>query len=73
MANVAFKQEAHRLVDELPDDTSGKDLIYRAAVRADLEVGLADCEAGRLYQVADEAPGRTPLAAPDLSKRARAI
>lgn len=53
MANIAFKQEAHRLVDELPDDAGWRDLIYRAAVRDDIEAGLADSEAGRVTPVED--------------------
>jgi hypothetical protein len=53
MVNIAFKQAAHRLVDELPDDASWKDLIYRAAVRDDIEAGLADSEADRITPIDD--------------------
>lgn len=44
----AFKQEAHNLVDQLPDNATWQDLIYRAAVRADIEAGLQDSAAGRV-------------------------
>lgn len=47
MTATAFKQEAHKLVDQLPDAASWRELIHRAAVRADLEEGLADIKAGR--------------------------
>ena len=47
MTASAFKQEAHRLVDQLSDAESWRELTHRAAVRADLEEGLADIKAGR--------------------------
>ncbi len=52
-ATPAFKQEAHKLVEQLPDDATWRDLIYRAAVRADIEAGLQDSAAGRVTPVED--------------------
>ena len=49
----AFKQDAHQLVDQLPDNATWQDLIYRAAVRADIEAGLQDSAAGRVTPVKD--------------------
>ena len=49
----AFKQEAHKLVDQLPDNATWQDLIYRVAVRADIEAGLQDSAAGRVTPVED--------------------
>jgi hypothetical protein len=46
-----FKQEAHKLVDQLPDDATWHDLVYRAAVREDIEAGLADSDADRVKSV----------------------
>jgi predicted transcriptional regulator len=42
-----LKQEAHRLVDQLPTDASWDDLMYEVYVRQAVEAGLADNEAGR--------------------------
>ena len=54
MATVpTFKQEAHKLVEQLPDTATWHDLIYRAAVREDIEAGLADSEAERVTPAED--------------------
>jgi predicted transcriptional regulator len=42
-----LKQEAHRLVDQLPTDASWDDLMYEVYVRQAVEAGLADADAGR--------------------------
>ena len=42
-----LKQEAHRLVDQLPSDASWADLMYEVYVRQAVEAGLADAAAGR--------------------------
>jgi hypothetical protein len=42
-----FKQEAHKLVDQLSDDATWRDLIYSAAVRRSIEQGLKESEAGQ--------------------------
>ena len=42
-----WKQEAHRLVDQLPSDASWDDLMYEVYVRQAVEAGLADADAGR--------------------------
>lgn len=47
----AFKQEAYKLIDQLPDSATWRDLAYRAAVRSDIEAGLADSAAGRVIPV----------------------
>jgi predicted transcriptional regulator len=53
MSKVFTKDDAHKLVEKLPDDATWHDLAYRAAVRADIEAGLADSAAGRTNPVAD--------------------
>jgi hypothetical protein len=45
------KKQAHELIDELPDNATWDELAYRIAVRASIERGLADAEAGRLIPV----------------------
>ncbi len=49
----AFKQAAHALVDELPDDATWDDMMYRIYVRQAIEAGLADDKADRLVDVAE--------------------
>ena len=43
-----LKQKAHALIDQLPDDATWRDVAYRAAVRGDIEAGLADSAADRV-------------------------
>jgi hypothetical protein len=50
---VTPKQQAHELLDQLPDTASWADVLYRMEVRADIEAGLADIKAGRVHSVAD--------------------
>jgi predicted transcriptional regulator len=47
-ASRNLKPEAHRLVDQLPDDASWDDLMYEVYVRQAVEAGLADVAAGRV-------------------------
>jgi predicted transcriptional regulator len=48
-----LKQEAHRLVDQLPPDASWDDLMYEVYVRQAVEAGLEDVEAGRVLTQAE--------------------
>ncbi|MDX6574993.1 MAG: hypothetical protein QOE96_946 [Blastocatellia bacterium] len=48
-ANI--KEEARRLVENLPDDSTWEDLMYQIYVRETIESGLADIEAGRVTNV----------------------
>jgi hypothetical protein len=43
-----WREEAHRLVDQLPPDASWDDLMYEVYVRQAVEAGLADAETGRV-------------------------
>ena len=47
------KQQAHELIDMLPDGVSWQELAYRLEVRADIEEGLADVKAGRVLTTAE--------------------
>jgi len=42
------REEAEKLVRELPDDATWDDLMYRIYVRQKIEAGLRDVEAGRV-------------------------
>jgi predicted transcriptional regulator len=49
--NANIKEEARRLVENLPDDSTWEDLMYQIYVRETIESGLADSEAGRVTDV----------------------
>jgi hypothetical protein len=51
MASTNVKQEARRLVDNLPENATWDDLIYEIYVRQAIEAGRADSEAGRTLDV----------------------
>jgi hypothetical protein len=45
------KEEARKLVENLPDDVTWDDLIYQIYVRQTIEAGLADSDADRVTEV----------------------
>ena len=53
MQTASVKQEAQELVQDLPDDATWEDLMYRIYVRQAIEAGLRDSEAGRTVDVKD--------------------
>lgn len=48
MSAPLIRDEAHRLVEQLPDDATWDDLLYHIYVRQTINVGLADADAGRV-------------------------
>ena len=48
-----MKQQAHKLIDDLPEAATWEDLAYSFEVRADTESGLADVKAGRVTLVSE--------------------
>jgi hypothetical protein len=46
--NAVFKQEAHRLIDELPDAATWSDLAEQVELILDIRAGLADSAANRV-------------------------
>ena len=48
MTATDLKQQAHQLIDQLPDGATWRDIAYQIAVHADAEEGLADIRAGRV-------------------------
>jgi len=44
------KEEARRLVENLPEDVTWDDLMYRIYVRQAIEAGLADRDANRVVE-----------------------
>jgi hypothetical protein len=51
MQTSSIKEEAKRLVDQLPDNFTWEDLMHEIYVRQSIEKGLADSEAGRTTSV----------------------
>ena len=53
MSAQNVKEEARRLVENLPEDVTWDDLMYQIYVRQTVEAGLADSEADRIIEVKD--------------------
>ena len=53
MAQSKIKEEAHALVEKLPENATWDDLMEEIYVRQAIERGLADSEAGRTRSVED--------------------
>ena len=51
MSRLLEKEEAHRLIDKLPSNTTWDDLMHEIYVREAIERGLADSKAGRIKDV----------------------
>jgi len=51
MSELLVKEEAHRLVEELPDQATWDDLMHEIYVRQAIERGMADSLAGRTTDV----------------------
>jgi len=51
MSTTNIKEEAHRLVENLPSNATWEDLMYHIYVRQAIEAGLEDSEAGRTVDV----------------------
>ena len=47
IANI--KTSAHKLIDQLPETVSWSELAYHIEVRASIERGIEDADAGRTY------------------------
>lgn len=45
---AVFKQEAHKLIDELPDSAGWEDLAEKVELILDIQAGLADSSADRV-------------------------
>ena len=51
MGTTNIKDEARRLVEKLPEDSTWDDLMHEIYVRQAIEAGLADSQAGRTSDV----------------------
>ena len=53
MTALLEKEEAHKLVDCMPENATWDDLMYEIYVREVIEQGMADSMAGRTKEVKD--------------------
>ena len=53
MRTTDIKQEAQRLIENLPSNATWDDLIYEIYVRQAIEAGLTDSTTGRTLDVKD--------------------
>lgn len=53
MPNASAKQQAHELIDQLPDNATWDEIAYRVEVHASIERGLAESESGRVTSQED--------------------
>lgn len=53
MQTETVKEQAHRLLDSLPDSATWDDLIYRIYVRQAIEAGIKDSDEGNTVDVAE--------------------
>jgi hypothetical protein len=51
MATRSIKEEARRLIDRLPEDSTWEDLQYQIYVRQAIEAGLKDSEEGKTIPI----------------------
>ena len=53
MQTIDVKQEAHHLLEKLPENATWDDLMFKIYVRQAIEAGIEDSEAGRSIDVKD--------------------
>lgn len=53
MGTASVKDEARKLIEKLPDNTTWDDVMREIYVRQAIESGLADSQAGRTTDVAE--------------------
>lgn len=53
MSVATVKEEARRLVEQLPEDATWEDLQYQIYFRQAVEAGLEDSRAGRVVPLAE--------------------
>jgi hypothetical protein len=51
MQTEDIKQEAHRLLDNMPEKATWEDLMYRIYIREAIEAGIKDSDEGRTVDV----------------------
>lgn len=50
---TSIKEEARKLIDQLPENSTWDDLMHQIYVRQTIEAGLVDSKAGKVSSVQD--------------------
>jgi hypothetical protein len=53
MTTVIIKEDAHKLIDQLPSTATWDDLMYEIYVREAIEKGIEDSKSGRTKDVSE--------------------
>lgn len=53
MSATMSKDDAHKLIEQLPANATWEDLMHELYVRETIEKGMADSQAGNITNVAD--------------------
>ena len=53
MSSVVRKEDAHKLVDQLPPNATWDDLMHEIYVRETIDKGIEDSKAGRTKDVSE--------------------
>ena len=51
MQTESIKTQAHKLLEDLPDNASWEDVMYRIYVRQTIDAGIKDSDKGRIIDV----------------------
>lgn len=51
MSAIVRKEDAHKLIDQLPENATWEDLMHEIYVRETIEKGLEDSNQGRIKSV----------------------
>ena len=53
MSTTLIKEEAHRIIDQLPAGATWDDLMHEIYVRESIKKSMRDCDEGRMIEVAE--------------------
>ncbi|MEN9360174.1 MAG: hypothetical protein RL095_1709 [Verrucomicrobiota bacterium] len=53
MSTTLIKEEAHRIIDQLPAGATWDDLMHEIYVRESIKKSIRDCDEGRMIEVAE--------------------
>lgn len=51
MQTLGIKEQAYKILDNLPDEATWEDLMHQIYVRQAIEAGIRDSDAGRTMEV----------------------
>ena len=53
MSTTLIKEEAHRIIDQLPAGATWDDLMHEIYVRESIKKSMRDCDEGRMIEVGE--------------------